>query len=224
MNVTSYPCPLPDGSSADEYALAVQKGAGQRLLIIPALFDEGHRMRRLCVDVMHRLAGSGIDSVLPDLPGTNESIVDLQGLALTDWTAAISAAVGHFGATHLLAIRGGGLVVPEAIPGWYYGPVKGASLLRTLIRARVLASREAGYEENGEGLLIEAQEHGIELAGYCLGSALVQQLQAAQPDALLPEIEQDLLGGSPLWLRAEPDADAGQADALAAYLTMAMRG
>ncbi|MEY4239552.1 MAG: hypothetical protein RL339_2153, partial [Pseudomonadota bacterium] len=32
------------------------------------------------------------------------------------------------------------------------------------------------------------------------------------------------LGGSPLWLRAEPDADATQADALAAYLTMAIRG
>lgn len=224
MKVTSYPCPLPDGSSADEYALAFDRGTPQRLLIIPALFDEGHRLRRLCVDVMRRLDGSGIDSIMPDLPGTNESKADLGTLALADWGTATNAAASHFGATHVLAIRGGGLIAPAALPGWHYGPVKGASLLRTLIRARVLSSREAGREENGEGLLIEAQEHGIELAGYRLGAAMVQQLQAAQPNTDLAEIEQDLLGGSPLWLRAEPDADAAQADALAAYLTMALRG
>ncbi len=224
MNLTSYPCPLPDGSRAAEYALAFDRGAAQRLLIIPALFDEGHRLRRLCVDVMRRLAGTGIDSVLPDLPGTNESLVDLQTLALTDWTAAISAAASNFDATHVLAMRGGGLLAPQALSGWCYAPLRGASQLRTLVRARVLSSREAGREENGEALLIEAQEHGIELAGYRLAAAMVQQLQGAQPNPDLAEVEQDLLGGSPLWLRAEPDADMGQADALAAYLTMAMRG
>ena len=54
---------------------------------------------------------------------------------------------------------------------------------------------------------------------------MIQQLQAAVPEPLpgLAEIEQDLVGGSPLWLRAEPGGDAGQADALAAYLTMAVR-
>lgn len=224
MNLSSYPCTLPGGASADEYALGFDRGAAQRLLIIPALFDEAHRMRRLCVDVMRRLEGSGIDSFLPDLPGTNESATDLWELALSDWAASATSAARHFKATHVLAIRGGGLIAPSGLPGWRYGPVKGASLLRTLIRARVLSSREAGREENGEGLLIEAQEHGIELAGYRLGAAMVQQVQAAQPAGSLPEIEQELLSGSPLWLRAEPDADAAQADALAAYLTMAMRG
>jgi hypothetical protein len=224
VNVTSYPCPLPGGASADEYALGFDRGAAQRLLIIPALFDEAHRMRRLCVDVMQRLEGSGIDSFLPDLPGTNESTADLPDLALSEWAEATSSAARHFKVTHILAIRGGGLLVPPGLTGWHYGPVKGASLLRTLIRARVLSSREGGREENGEGLLIEAQEHGIELAGYRLGAAMVQQLQAAQPGEVLPEIEQDLLSGSPLWLRAEPDANAAQADALAAYLIMAMRG
>lgn len=224
MIATSYPCPLPDGSRVAEYAFACDSGTAQRLLIIPALFDEAHRMRRLCVDVMRRLDGSGIDSVLPDLPGTNESMADLSALSLVDWSAAIASAAAHFGATHVLAMRGGGLIVPPGLPGRIYGPVKGASLLRTMIRARVLSSREAGREESGEGLLLEAQERGIDLAGYCLSAAMVQQLQAAQPASTLPEIDQDLLGGSPLWLRAEPAADAGQADALAAYLTMAIRG
>ncbi|MCZ8323648.1 MAG: hypothetical protein O9283_00110 [Sphingomonadaceae bacterium] len=222
MTPASYPCPRPSDPGAPEYALAFDRGQAVRLLIIPALFDEGHKLRRLCVEVMRRLDGSGVDSFLPDLPGTNESTADLTGLTLADWASAMTAAADHFRATHVLAVRGGGLIVPPGLPGWCYGPVKGSSLLRTMLRARVLSAREAGREESGEGLLVEAQEHGIELAGYRLGAGMVQHLQAAQP-ATLAEIAQDVVGGSPLWLRAEPDYAPSQADALAAYLTMAVR-
>jgi hypothetical protein len=103
------------------------------------------------------------------------------------------------------------LLAPPGLPGWIYGPVKGESLLRTMVRARVLASQEAGREERGESLLVQGQEQGVELAGYLLSAAMAQQLQAAQP-AALPEIAQDLIEGSPLWLRAEPETDADQAD------------
>ena len=222
MTPATYPCHRPTDPGASEYALAFDRGQAVRLLVVPALFDEGHKLRRLCVEVMRRLDGSGIDSFLPDLPGTNESTADLTGLTLADWASAMTAAAGHFRATHVLAVRGGGLVVPPGLPGWCYGPVKGASLLRTMLRARVLSAREAGREESGEGLLVEAQEHGIELAGYRLSAGMVQQVQAASP-ATLAEIEQDVVGGSPLWLRAEPDYAPAQADALAAYLTMAVR-
>ena len=224
MNAASYPCPLPDGSSLAEYALAFDRGSDQRLLIIPALLDEGHRMRRLCVEVMRRLDASGIAALLPDLPGTHDSRADLAGIALADWANAISSAANHFRAPHVLAVRGGGLLMPPGLPGWRYAPVDGASLLRRMIRARILSSREAGCEEDAEDLLQAARQAGIELAGYRLGAAMIRQLQDAQIDRQLPEIEQDLIGGSPLWLRAEPDADADQADALAAYLTIAMRG
>jgi hypothetical protein len=218
----SYPCPRPTDPGASEYALAFDRDQAVRLLVIPALFDEGHKLRHLCVEVMRRLDGSGIDSFLPDLPGTNESTADLEDLTLVDWASAITAAADHFRATHVLAVRGGGLVVPPGLQGWCYGPVKGSSLLRTMLRARVLAAREAGREESGEGLLLEAQEHGIELVGYRLSAGMVQQMQGAQP-ATLAEIDQDLVGGSSLWLRTEPDYAPAQADALAAYLTMAMR-
>lgn len=222
MIATSYPCPLPNGSSADEYALTFDRGGKQRLLIIPALLDEGHRLRRLCVDVMRRLDGSGIATFLPDLPGTNESRINLANLSLSDWHRAISSAANHFQATHVLAVRGGGLLAAQGLPGWAYGPVKGPNLLRTLIRARVLSSQESGREESGDDLLIEAQDQGIDLGGYRLNAEMIQQLQVA-PVAPLPEIAQDLLGAGPLWLRPEPEADADQADALAAYLTRAIR-
>lgn len=223
MIPTSYPCPLPDGSRVDEYAVLSGPSTGPRLLIIPALFDEGHRMRRLCIDVMRRLAAADIGAVLPDLPGTNESQVELAALTLADWAAATRSAANHFKATHLLAVRGGGLIGPPGLPGWRYGAVSGASQLRTMLRARVIAGREAGRHESSEDLLQEAQERGLELAGYRLGAGMIQQLQAAVPEPALPEIDQNLLAGRPLWLRSEPDADPAQADALAAYVLMAVR-
>jgi len=45
---------------------------------------------------------------------------------------------------------------------------------------------------------------------------------AVPPDEDHRVILQDTIGGSPLWLRAEPDEDRAQADALAAVVAMAL--
>ncbi len=224
MKAASYPCPLPHCGSPTEYALAFDSGRAQRILLVPALLDEANRLRRFTVEVMRRLDGAGFDCFLPDLPGTNESTVDLATVTPSDWQGAMAAAASAFGATHVLALRGGGLFWPEGLPGWHYGPVKGASLLRTLLRARVIASREAGREETADALLAEANERGIDLAGYALSAAMVRELSALAPTPRtgVQVIDQDLVGGSPLWLRAEPDEDAGQADALAAVIAMSL--
>lgn len=224
MTPVLWPCPTPDGGEASEYALAFDRQRGQRLLIIPALFDEANKLRRLTVEVMRRLDGAGVDCFLPDLPGTNESRSPLSEQTLDRWTAAMLAAANHFRAGHVLAIRGGGLVLPKVIPGWHYAPVKGASLLRQMLRARIIAARELGREETQDSLLQAGRGQGLDLNGYALGPALLAELQAREPDvrAGITQIDQDLLGGSGLWLRAEPDEDATQADALAAIVTMGM--
>ena len=38
-----------------------------------------------------------------------------------------------------------------------------------------------------------------------------------------PALMKDMLGGSALWLRAEPDEDRGQADALAAVIAVGIK-
>jgi len=222
VNSDSYPCPLPGGVQAHEYALSFDHGRRLRMLVVPALFDEANKLRHLTVEVMRRLDGAGIDCFLPDLPGTNESLRDLSAVELEDWRMAVEAAARHFAATHVLAIRGGGLLLPPGLPGWLHAPVKGASLLRTLLRARILASREAGVEETGEALLEHGMKHGLDLAGFTLSGEMIRQLHEAQTadEAGLTSIGQDLVGGRPLWLRAEPDHDPAQADALAAIVTM----
>lgn len=224
MKPLTYSCPLPGGGDAAELALAFDQGRAVRVLVIPALFDEANRMRRFTVEVMRRLDGAEIDSFLPDLPGCNESLQDLALIEPEDWATAAHAAARQFGVTRVLAIRGGGLILPPDLGGWHYAPVKGASLLKTLLRARVIASREAGREESVDALVAEGLDMGLDLAGYALSGEMIRQLQglAPSPRAGISVIDHDTIGGSPLWLRAEPDHDPAQAEALAAHIAMSI--
>ncbi len=222
MKAAEYPCPLPGGAAAREYALAFDSARAKRVLIAPALFDEGHKLRRFTVEVMRRLDGSGIDCFLPDLPGCNESQQSLSLIEPEDWRMALEAAARHFEASHVLAIRGGGLVLPARLGGWHYAPVKGASLLKTMLRARILSSRELGREETIDALMEQGLQMGLDLAGYSLSGEMLRQLQSLVPGKQtgIATIEHELIGGGPLWLRAEPDEDAEQADALAAVIAV----
>jgi len=213
----SWPCPVPGGTEK-EYALSFDRGRRRRVLVVPALFDEANRLRRLTIETMRRLDAAGIDTFLPDLPGCNESLFALERVTLADWSAAAAAAAGHFRASHVWAVRGGALACGGlGLPVFAYAPVSGAAILRQLLRMRVLASREAGREESAAGLLEMALADGIDLAGYRLCAAMVADLQGAQgADGTV--IAQGDIGGAGLWLRAEPGEDAGQAEALAARI------
>lgn len=206
----------------DEYVLSFDKDRPARLLIVPALFEEASRMRRLTVEMMRRLDLAGIDCFLPDLPGCNESLVPLDAVTPEHWRDAMATAARHFRVTHVLGIRGGALFAPERLPGWHYAPAKGASLLRQMIRARILTAREAGTSETQDGLMAEGLQSGLELAGYRLSNLFLNQFQSLVADSSTV-IEQDTIGGGGLWLRAEPDEDRHQADALAAILTIGMK-
>ncbi|ANY20787.1 hypothetical protein A6F68_02287 [Tsuneonella dongtanensis] len=215
-------CPAPDGGRHDEQALVFDRNRPHRLLVLPAWFDEANKLRRQTVEVMRRLDASGIDCVLPDLPGCNESKAKLPEQTLEVWRDGAAAAAAHFRATHLLTIRAGALLAPAGLPGWRYAPTGGRQVLRAMLRARTIASREAGNAERTEDLQDIGRTDGIELAGWTIGAAMFRALETAEPDGVLTEIEQSALGGPGLWLRAEPDEDAAQADALAAVVAMGM--
>lgn len=223
--IANWPCPLPAGGHSSEYALCFDRSRNRRLLVLPALFDEANKTRRQTVEVMRRLDGAGVDSFLPDLPGWNESTQPLEDQSLARWREAATAAASHFRATHLLTIRASAILAPAGLKGWRYAAHGGANALRALMRARQIATREAGRDERMDELAELGRSQGVELAGYHIGSQLFADLEAARlPDnGYLADIEQDMLGGSGPWLRAEPDYDAEQADALAALLAIGMR-
>lgn len=216
--IATWPCPGPDGM-VEEAALAIDRDRVHRLLIVPPLFDEMNRLRRFCVTTMRDLDRHGIDTILPDLPGCNESGQRFEAQSLHGWRSAMAIAGRHFGASHVLALRGGALVFDNSLPGWVIEPVMGANLLRQMLRTRILASREAGIHEDSAELLETGRSEGLDLAGYRLGPALVAGLETARPlDEGQREIRQSELGGSALWLRSEPGEDPAQSARLAAII------
>lgn len=206
--------------------VAFDRGRPVRVLVCPAWFDEANKLRRLTLEVMRRLDAAGIDSLLPDLPGCNESRAPLEDQTLAGWTSATAQAAGDLRATHVLAIRAGALVAPPGLPGWHYAAQSGHRLLRTMIRAETIAAREAGRDQSADSLMALGRERGLVLGGWPIGADLFRALETAEP-VLTPgqaEIAQTALGGPGLWLRAEPGDDADQADRLAQIIAQSAAG
>jgi hypothetical protein len=216
--------PLDGASPGEELLVAFDRGRAVRVLVCPAWFDEANKLRRFTLEVMRRLDAAGIDSLLPDLPGCNESLAPLEKQTLEGWRTAMEAAAQALRATHVLAIRAGALVAPAALPGWQYAPQSGPKLLRGMIRARTIAAREAGISETSEGLMAQGRDAGLVLGGWAIGPAMFRALEVAEPQSApgQSEIVQSAIGGPGLWLRAEPGEDAGQADRLAGLMTQSL--
>ena len=220
MLTRTWPCPLPGGGVSEEFALSFGKKRRTNVLMIPPLFDEHNKLRAQIVSVMRRLDHAGIDSVLPDLPGCNESSLPLNEQSLSAWRTAVKAAANVLDCTHVLAWRAGALLAPSDLPGWQYAPLSGAKQLRGMLRARTIAAREAGQNETLTDLEQIARTDGLELAGWHLSAEMFSELEAAEPHlgAKQQIIAQTDIGGAALWLRAEPDRDDAQAEALAALI------
>ncbi len=216
----SWPCPIPSGGMGEEMALVFDARRGSRLLVIPPFFDEANKFRHQILETMSRLDELGVDSICPDLPGCNESLIPHSAQSLAAWRIAAIAAANHFSATHVLAFRSGCWIVPSALPGWLYAPSKPGQVLRAMLRARTIAAREAGRQETAESLLEQGRKEGLELAGWKLGSALIGELEATgfEVHDHHNTIDHSEIGGKALWLRAENDFDPEQAEALAALI------
>lgn len=205
-----------------EYCLSFgDANAARSILIIPPLFDEMNRVRRMLIEAMRALDDVGVRTLFPDLPGCNESVAELSVQTLEAWDGAVQVAATQLGATHIASIRGGAFIDQRpSLPHWRLAPVKGGSLLKTMLRTRVAAEKEGGNNVTIEQLLAAAKSGPIELSGNMLGSAMVDALDKAEPIAVLNLHEAALadIAGAPLWLRAEPQDSAEMSARLAAEL------
>jgi pimeloyl-ACP methyl ester carboxylesterase len=211
-----------------EHRLHIHSAGAPRatVLIVPPLFEEANRTRRTLVLAMRALAAGGFAALLPDLPGQNESLVPLAEVDLDRWRDALAEVAAEIeGPVVVASVRGGALIDhrAQAAAWWRLAPVSGASLLRTLMRARVTADREAGLASSLESLQEDAKGAPLLLAGNALSPAMVAGLASAeaQPVELLRSVALGAEGimGTPLWLRAEPGEDAAMAQAIAADIS-----
>lgn len=201
-----------DWPGGREAMLRLGPDEGPVVIVALPLFEEANRTRTFAVAIMRALAERGIASVLPDLPGTNESLVATEDATLEVWRAAFATAASAAGARHGVAIRSGALldVSADLASRWHFAPQPGAMLERELDRVR-----QAGGGA-GDGDVVE-------IAGNRLSSTLLGQLGAASlSDERIRTIRlaQDAqpadrkIEGAPLWRRAEPDNDVALADTL----------
>ncbi len=182
-------------------------------------FEEANRTRTFVTTMLRALANQGIASVVPDLPGTGESLVATQDARLADWKAAFAAAAGQSGAGFGIAIRSGALIDGAAslAARWRLAPQTGAMLVRELERIRQAAARENAEAADDEPI--------IEIAGNRVARSLLDDLAAASPtdtdiirtvrlrgDAQPADL---LVDSAPIWRRAEPGNDPELARTLA---------
>ncbi|MFD1950614.1 hypothetical protein ACFSGX_07525 [Sphingomonas arantia] len=205
----------------EEYLRIVGSGDTAAVLLVPPLFGEANRCRRLLADVMAELAVLGRGSALPDLPGTGESLTPFAVATLADWRAmvAASAALLHVATGRpamIASFRGGALLddapEPADVAGrWRMTPVEGATVLRELGRAQRMAATSG------------APISGPVFAGTALATGLAGPLAGALPAgaARVVRLAEDGKGaderlpGSPMWRRAEPGRDRAMAKAIA---------
>jgi hypothetical protein len=182
-----------------------------QVILIQPFFEEANRCRRLLVSVMRGLAANGIGSVLPDLPGSGESAIDVSNVALADWHEALKAVAEATKPTVIASLRGGALL-DGTIPAkgyWRLAPETGARIARDLRRTQLTGSTL--------------------YAGHAISNDFLDALETALPIPLVPlrtvRLENDAgeadarVAGSPLWRRAEPGDDPALASALVSDLT-----
>lgn len=182
----------------------------------------------MLVDVMRLLDIMGVGSVLPDLPGSNESLFPQEQASLTIWRQALDQCSDTLPEYQQIASFRGGCLIDDFAddrPHWRLSPVKGNALLRTMMRTRIASDKEAGISTNMAQLTEEAESGAVNLAGNRIGSAMFSELQNAVPaaddDVRTAQLENsgrsadvELVGGA-LWLRAEPDEDMLLSQAIA---------
>lgn len=181
------------------------------ILFIAPFFAEMNKMRRTLVEVIRLLSQYQIQCSIPDLPGCNESLSPLNQQSLQDWKDAISACIDQKKISHIASFRSGGLIDDLGVPTWRLNAINGANLLKIMIRSKVISLKESGQNITAEELQKEAQNNGIELAGYEINARLFNQLNVATPhidDYITHHTVGQGIEGSPLWLRTEPEYDA----------------
>ncbi len=212
-----------DWNGGSEAMLRFGPDTGPIVIAALPLFEEANRTRQFLVTILRALAAKGIGSVLPDFPGTGESIVVTCEARLHDQREAYTALAQQLGSrTYAISIRSGALLDTQAtLAGrWQLAPQTGAELLRDLERTRNAATRTTPAADR-------------EYAGNILCSDMLADLREATAYAgegpmRIARLDTDprpadvAHPGSPLWRRSEPGNDIVFAQRLAIDIAQCM--
>jgi hypothetical protein len=213
-----------DWAGGGEHMLRFGPDDGPVAVVALPLFEEGNRTRTFAVTLCRALAGHGVGSAIPDLPGQGESLVPTEQTDLSRIQAAYAGAVDALARegrrAYAVAMRSGALIdAPAHVYGhWHLAPQSGEALLREL-------ERIAGFRNDPDWW---CHDETFEIAGNLISTTLLSALVVARPfeDRLGvplrcvrletdPEAADRKIDAAPLWRRAEPDDDPPLAALLA---------
>ncbi len=188
------------------------------------LFEEANRTRTFMVSILRALSDLGTSAVLPDLPGTGESLVPTSTASLSVMRDAYADLVHHFQTLRCpcfsVGIRSAVLLDTRARPAgrWQFAPQSGPELLRELNKIRQIASIDhspshqtttiAGNHISGQFL------SDLSLAGPSDAATATASLRTVRL-ASDPKTADIHLDGAPLWRHPEPGNDPVLASRLA---------
>ncbi|WP_294337337.1 hypothetical protein [uncultured Sphingomonas sp.] len=220
-----------DWAGGREAMICLGPDSGPLVIVALPLFEEANRTRTFAVTMMRALAARGVASVLPDLPGTGESLVALQDVTLMAMREAHEALTLSFDVqgrqTYAIGIRSGALLDAFSLNfgRWHFAPQAGGDVLRELVRIKnAEAGGGARYDVH---TIIGAEDGPIRIGGQSLSADLLPDLSGALlfagagPTQRTVRLEIDpapadrKVTGVPLWRRAEPDNDLSLAETLA---------
>ncbi|MBA4773570.1 MAG: hypothetical protein H2054_10760 [Sphingomonas sp.] len=212
-------------AGGEEAMLRFGSGSGPVAIILPPLFEEHNRMRRLMVTMACAMATAGLSAVIPDLPGQGESMTPTENATLEAWQAATTALVGALserGPPHLASLRGAAIL--DSMPGtasvWRFAPTPGRAVLNDLRRAEAVSGRRDWSSFSIDSPPAQLVGNKINWALYV---GLEAHLSLGTPPVPLrtlrldsdPALADRKLAGAPLWRRAEPGDDPELARVLA---------
>ncbi|MBC2777933.1 alpha/beta hydrolase family protein [Parasphingopyxis marina] len=212
-----------DWGKGQDWLTSLGPEDGRSILIVPPLFEELNRTRKLLSDLMRALAGRGIGAHLPELPGTGESETILADANWDDWKAAVAAASNVCDAGAVVAVRGGCLLdtAHQGEKTLRFAPVEGKRLIRDLVRSRSVTDKAFDAEAQ-KAVFVTGPTM---LGGYPIGAELACAVRDAEPrsgsSVTVVRLEGDRgeadshIAGAPLWRRAEPTGDPALSGALA---------
>ncbi|WP_236697578.1 hypothetical protein [Sphingomonas sp. Leaf357] len=195
------------------------------------LFEEANRTRAFMVSILRALAQREIGSILPDLPGTGESLTPLESMTIQRMQGAyedlVSATDREGRRAYGIGIRSGALLdtLGPLSGRWHFAPQSGEDLLRELTRVK---QAELGIAKPlREMWFLDGSRTSAEIAGNSISADLLSTL-AVEAYVVAPGTSRRTVrlmsdpkpadvrvDAAPLWRRSEPDNDIALAECLA---------
>jgi hypothetical protein len=205
-----------DWAGGREAMVRFGPGSGPVVIAALPLFEEANRMRGFAATILRTLAENhGIAGVLPELPGTGESLIPSERIAISDLRAGFGAAARTAGGrAYSMALRSGALLDGSVVirRRWHFAPQPGDALLRALRRIHRTGDAPGyGGHRLPDTFLDELPDCHVEPA-----RTLRLEGDTRPADRLVP--------GRALWREPTPDNDLALAtllaDDLAAWVRM----